>query len=61
VNIEGQPRLVNYDAVAVAGGWLRARVESLPVEVSDGQLNIDFIRGAADFPMINALRVRKSD
>jgi len=59
VIIEGQTVLDNYDVFAAAGGWLRARVETREVTVSDGDLSVVFARGPVDYPIINALGVTK--
>lgn len=59
VVIEGQTVLHDYDVLAKAGGKYLARVETFLTTVRDGQLNVDFVRGSADYPMINALRVTK--
>jgi hypothetical protein len=61
VTIEGQLQLADYDMVIAAGGWLRARVEPRQVTVRDQQLNVDFSRGAADLPMINAIKVSSAN
>jgi large repetitive protein len=61
VIIEGQVQLADYDMVIAAGGWLRARVETRQVTVRDQQLNVDFSRGAADLPMINAIKVSSAN
>ncbi len=59
VSIEGQLALQDYDIVDAAGGWLRARVETRQVVLRDQQLNVDFSRGSADFPIINAIKITK--
>lgn len=59
VHVEGQTVLRDYDVYTQAGGRFRARVEIVNVAVSDGRLNVDLVLGAADNPMINALRVTK--
>ncbi|QRR01432.1 CBM96 family carbohydrate-binding protein [Dyadobacter sandarakinus] len=57
VNIEGGRKLTNYDIFAEAGGALRAVQLTIPVSVTDGMLNIDFLTGAADLPRISAIEV----
>jgi hypothetical protein len=42
-NVEGQ-EFKNFDIVARAGGSRRAYIESVPVEVQDGELTIAFTR-----------------
>ncbi|MBC7233259.1 MAG: DNRLRE domain-containing protein [Chloroflexi bacterium] len=59
VIIEGATVLHDYDVIAVAGGKYLAHVETFLVTLRDAQLNVDFVRGSADYPMINALRVTK--
>lgn len=57
VNIEGSRKLANFDIYAAAGGALRAIQKSIPVTITDGMLNIDFMTGAADLPRISAIEV----
>ncbi|WP_221393779.1 malectin domain-containing carbohydrate-binding protein [Dyadobacter sp. NIV53] len=57
VNIEGARKLTNYDIFVNAGGAMRAGTETFPVTVTDGILNIDFLKGAADNPIIAAIEV----
>jgi len=61
VIIEGQTVLDNYDAFVAAGGRFVADTRVFTAVVRDGQLNVVFARGPANFPMINALRVLKTD
>ncbi len=62
VIIEGQTVLDEYDVFAAAGGPFVARKEGpFEVAVSDEQLNVVFALGPVDFPMINALRVLKTN
>lgn len=60
VNIEGSRKLTNYDIFAEAGGALRAVQLTIPVRVTDGMLNIDFLTGAADLPRVSAIEVTAS-
>jgi len=60
VNIEGSRKLTNYDIFTEAGGALRAVQLTIPVTVSDGVLNIDFLTGAADIPRVSAIEVTVS-
>ncbi|WP_221392192.1 ELWxxDGT repeat protein [Dyadobacter sp. NIV53] len=60
VNIEGSRKLTNYDLFQAAGGAMRARTETFPVTVSDGTLNIDFLKGLADNPIIAAIEILPS-
>ncbi|WP_221392805.1 ELWxxDGT repeat protein [Dyadobacter sp. NIV53] len=57
VNIEGARKLTNYDIFSAAGGAMRARTEVFSVNVNDGLLNISFLTGAADKPVIAAIEV----
>jgi len=57
VNIEGSRKLANFDIYAAAGGAMRAIQKSIPVTITDGMLNIDFMTGAADLPRICAIEV----
>ncbi|QRR00821.1 CBM96 family carbohydrate-binding protein [Dyadobacter sandarakinus] len=60
VDIEGSRKLTNYDIFAEAGGALRAVQLTIPVRVTDGMLNIDFLTGAADLPRVSAIEVTAS-
>jgi hypothetical protein len=60
VSIEDDLVLDDYDVFEAAEGRLRARQEQRMATVNDGQLNITLSRGSADYPTINALRVRKT-
>ncbi len=57
VNMEGARKLTNYDVFAKAGGALKARQEVLRVNVSDGTLNVNFLKGAANNPAVRAIEV----
>jgi hypothetical protein len=57
VNINGTPVLTNFDIVAQAGGPLRAVDKSFPVTVTNGQITIQFVTGAANQPLISAIQI----
>ncbi|WP_221393029.1 ELWxxDGT repeat protein [Dyadobacter sp. NIV53] len=57
VDMEGARKLTNYDIFSAAGGAMRARTETFTVNVTDGILNINFLTGAADKPIIAAIEV----
>jgi ELWxxDGT repeat protein len=57
VDLEGVRRLTNYDIFAEAGGALRATTETFRVTVTDGILNLGFVRGSADLPLVSAIEV----
>jgi hypothetical protein len=57
VNLEGARRLTDYDVFARAGGALRVAQETFRVTVSDGTLNVAFLKGAADNPAVKAIEV----
>jgi hypothetical protein len=62
--LEGQTWLDNLDVVDEARGQFRALVKSFTIEVTDGQLNLAFVRDWVDGvenPMVNAIRVIKID
>jgi beta-galactosidase len=56
VAINGQTVLSNFDVVAAAGGGLTAVDRSFTVDVSNGQIVIEFISGVAD-ATINAIEI----
>ncbi|KAA6437070.1 DNRLRE domain-containing protein [Dyadobacter flavalbus] len=58
VNIEGSRKLTDYDIYARAGGTMRAVKQTIPVTVTDGMLNIDFLTGSADQPRVSAIEVQ---
>lgn len=57
VDVEGVRKLTNFDIFAAAGGAMRAVQKSIPVTITDGVLNIDFLTGAADLPRVSAIEV----
>ncbi len=57
VDLEGQRKLTDYDIFARAGGALKATQETFRVNVSDGTLHINFLKGPADNPAIKAIEV----
>jgi len=60
VLIRGQRVLHDFDIVVAAGGRLRAVVRSFETTASrDGTISIAFRRGAADYPAVNGIEVRR--
>lgn len=57
VNMEGARKLTNYDIFTQAGGAMRAKTETFTVNVADGMLNIHFLTGVSDKPIIAAIEV----
>jgi ELWxxDGT repeat protein len=57
VNLEGARKLTDYDVFARAGGALRVAQETFRVTVSDGTLNVAFLKGSADNPAVKAIEV----
>ncbi len=57
VDIEGSRKLTNYDIFTAAGGAMRARTEIFTVNITDGTLNISFLSGASDKPIIAAIEI----
>jgi hypothetical protein len=57
VNLEGTRRLTEYDIFAKAGGARRLVKETLEVNVTDGMLNLAFLKGSASNPAISAIEV----
>jgi hypothetical protein len=57
VDVEGVRKLTDYDIFARAGGAMRPVKETIPVSVSDGQLNLLFGKGSADNPKVSAIEV----
>jgi hypothetical protein len=57
VDVEGVRKLTDYDIFAQAGGAMRPVKETIPVSVSDGQLNLLFSKGTADNPKVSAMEV----
>ncbi|NNM15555.1 MAG: T9SS type A sorting domain-containing protein, partial [Bacteroidia bacterium] len=56
VNIEGSPALLNYDIYASAGGAITAVIETFVINVTDGELNIDFA-ATKDNAKVSAIEV----
>jgi hypothetical protein len=50
-------KLTDYDIFAKAGGTMRALRETITVKVTDGTLNIAFLKGLADLPRVEAIEV----
>jgi len=58
VRAEGAPILSDFDIYAAAGGKYIAADREFRVEVTDGELTLDFIKLAGyDNPMVNAIEV----
>ncbi|MEQ9031364.1 MAG: malectin domain-containing carbohydrate-binding protein, partial [Aggregatilineales bacterium] len=57
VNVEGALTLDDYDIFVAAGGTNIAVVESVPVTVIDGIVNIEFVHGVIENPKINAIEI----
>jgi len=58
VKVEGEPVLVDFDPLAVAGGNFIAVVKTIQVTVADGELNISF-DAKHQAPMINGIEILK--
>jgi hypothetical protein len=56
VLLENQLKLDNLDIFAEAGGYTLL-VKTLQTTVSDGVLNINFVHGSADDPLIGAIEI----
>jgi hypothetical protein len=59
VDAEGSRTITNLDVWTAAGGRFKALQRSFDVKVTDGTLNINFVRGAADFPKVSAIEVNQ--
>jgi hypothetical protein len=57
VDAEGQRKLTDYDIFAKAGGAMRAVQETFRATVTDGTLNIAFLKGSADLARVEAIEV----
>lgn len=57
VALNGVVVLRDFDIVAAAGGPLVAVDKAFPVTVSQGYLQIGFLQGRADLPMVNAIEI----
>ncbi len=57
VNAEGSRKLTEYDIFAIAGGAMKVVKETFVVNVTDGTLNLNFLKGTADNPVVSALEV----
>jgi hypothetical protein len=57
VDMEGVRKLTNYDVFAKAGGAMRATTETIRVAVTDGTLNLNFVKGLAGNPAVAAIEV----
>ncbi len=57
VDVEGTRKLTDYDIFARAGGAAKSVSEPVTAEVTDGVLNIAFVKGSADNPVVSAIRI----
>ena len=57
VNAEGSRKLTEYDIFARAGGAMQVVKETFAVNVTDGTLNLSFLKGTADNPVVSALEI----
>ena len=57
VALNGTVVLPNFDIVAAAGGPLVPVDKAFPVTVTNGSIQIGFLKGAADQPAINAIEI----
>jgi hypothetical protein len=57
VDIESSRKLTNFDIFVAAGGAMRPVLQTFPVSVTDGVLNINFSQGTVDMPKISAIEV----
>ncbi|WP_138475101.1 CBM96 family carbohydrate-binding protein [Dyadobacter bucti] len=57
IDIEGVRQFENFDVFARAGGAMRAHTEQVPVTVTDGILDLNFSRGAANQPTLAGIEV----
>jgi hypothetical protein len=58
VAINGTPVLSNFDIFAQAGGAQIALDKSFAVSVSNGQIQIQFTAGAANWPTVNGIDIK---
>lgn len=63
VEINGRPVLADFDVFKEAGGGNKALVREFPglVPTAENKIVIQFKRGAADYPEINAIEIKRSD
>lgn len=61
VSINGAKVLAAFDIFTAAGGMNRAVIESFPVTVSTGQLELSFAAGAIQNPKIDAIEIVAAD
>ncbi|MBZ5580604.1 MAG: S8 family serine peptidase [Acidobacteriia bacterium] len=57
VGINGASVLAGFDIFAQAGGGFLALDKTFPVTVSNGQIDIAFTPGSANWPMVNAIEI----
>ncbi|GGB96659.1 hypothetical protein GCM10011325_25000 [Dyadobacter sediminis] len=58
VEAEGQRKLDDYKILQKAGAPLTAVQESFEASVTDGFLNLDFLKGRSDLPRVSAIEVQ---
>ena len=57
VALNGTTILNNFDVYAAAGGMMIAVDRSFPVTVTNGQVNLQFQQGPADWPMVSGIQI----
>jgi hypothetical protein len=57
VAINGAPALTNFDIYAQAGGGFIALDKTFPVNVTNGEIRIDFAAGASNWPELNGIEI----
>ncbi|MBZ5582640.1 MAG: malectin [Acidobacteriia bacterium] len=57
VAINGSTVLANFDICAQAGGMLRTLDQPFTVNVTGGQITIDFLAGSQNWPTVNAIEI----
>ncbi|WP_161597185.1 CBM96 family carbohydrate-binding protein [Dyadobacter flavalbus] len=60
IDMEGSRVLTNFDIYAAAGGAMKTVQKTFSVMVTDGMLNINFVKGLADLPRVSAIEVLPS-
>jgi uncharacterized protein YkwD len=57
VALNGSAVLTNFDIFAAAGGAMIAIDKAFPVTVGNGQINVQFSVGSANYPMVNGIEI----
>jgi ELWxxDGT repeat protein len=57
VDAEGSRKLTEYDIFVNGGGAMQAVKATFTVKVTDGTLNLNFLKGTADNPVVSALEI----